>query len=109
MAGNTGWFRFILIIQTYLSSNNPHDRPCEVGIAIFLAVICPGMLYFLHRVHDAYGIRNDILVTTLVGGPGLILFYVWEFQFDGRIGWWNQVNWWVFAIIIQDDQCNFYK
>jgi len=67
----------------------------------FLAIGCPVLSYKLWWIKDGFGIRNELLVTMLIGLPGFALYFISPFKLKQLdTGHWNHVNWLILTIFL---------
>ncbi|KAG9304544.1 hypothetical protein G9A89_020108 [Geosiphon pyriformis] len=82
-------FALALILQFVAPSLsiNPLKKTCPLGyeslpllvfLGIFLTVICPILVFLLYDINDAYGVKNELMVTLISGGLSYIGFFIIE-------------------------------
>lgn len=67
----------------------------------FLAICCPVLTYKLWWIKDGFGIRNELLITMIIGLPGFALYFlspIYLKKLDA--GHWNHVNWLILTIFL---------
>ncbi|KAF0556876.1 regulator of G protein signaling superfamily [Gigaspora margarita] len=57
--------------------------PVFIILSLFLFIICPILIYLLYNIRDAYGLRNELMVTLIVGSFSFIMFFIWEYSASG--------------------------
>ncbi|KAF9294467.1 hypothetical protein BGZ88_003827 [Linnemannia elongata] len=84
---------------SYKCGEGPVFYPIYGFMLAFLAIGCPVLTYKLWWIKDGFGIRNELLITMIIGLPGFALYFlspIYLKKLDA--GHWNHVNWLILTI-----------
>ncbi|KAF9130884.1 hypothetical protein BGW39_002525 [Mortierella sp. 14UC] len=79
---------------SYKCGEGPVFYPIYGFMLGFLAIGCPILTFKLWWIKDGFGIRNELLITMIIGLPGFALYFlspIYLKKLDA--GHWNHVNW----------------
>ncbi|KAG0318548.1 hypothetical protein BGZ99_005604 [Dissophora globulifera] len=86
---------------SYKCGEGPVFYPVYAIILGFLAIGCPLLTWKLWWIKDGFGIRNELLVTMMIGIPGFILYFISPYYLKRLdTGHWNHVNWLTLTIFL---------
>ncbi|KAF8946637.1 hypothetical protein BGZ47_011780 [Haplosporangium gracile] len=86
---------------SYKCGEGPVFYPIYGFMLAFLAIGCPVLTYKLWWIKDGFGIRNELLITMIIGLPGFALYFlspIYLKKLDA--GHWNHVNWLTLTIFL---------
>ncbi|KAG0376710.1 hypothetical protein BGX24_007329 [Mortierella sp. AD032] len=86
---------------SYKCGEGPVFYPIYAFMLGFLAIGCPVLTYKLWWIKDGFGIRNELLITMIIGLPGFALYFlspIYLKRLDA--GHWNHVNWLTITIFL---------
>ncbi|KAF9926718.1 hypothetical protein FBU30_003750 [Linnemannia zychae] len=86
---------------SYKCGEGPVFYPIYGIMLAFLAIGCPVLTYKLWWIKDGFGIRNELLITMIIGLPGFALYFlspIYLKKLDA--GHWNHVNWLTLTIFL---------
>ncbi|KAG0297299.1 hypothetical protein BGZ96_007036 [Linnemannia gamsii] len=86
---------------SYKCGEGPVFYPIYGFMLTFLAICCPVLTYKLWWIKDGFGIRNELLITMIIGLPGFALYFlspIYLKKLDA--GHWNHVNWLILTIFL---------
>ncbi|GJJ73499.1 hypothetical protein EMPS_05857 [Entomortierella parvispora] len=85
----------------YKCGEGPVFYPIYAVMLAFLAIGCPVLSWKLWWIKDGFGIRNELLVTMMIGLPGFVLYFISPFKLKYLDkGHWNHVNWLILTIFL---------
>ncbi|KAG0367370.1 hypothetical protein BC939DRAFT_502770 [Gamsiella multidivaricata] len=86
---------------SYKCGEGPVFLPIYAIMLAFLAVGCPILSWKLWWIKDGFGIRNELLITMIIGLPGFALYFLSPFYLKHLdAGPWNHVNWLTLTIFL---------
>nr|CAG8506840.1 5592_t:CDS:2 [Entrophospora candida] len=68
----------IIPLNTNCSTIGPGAIPLFVLIGFFLIIVCPILFYLLYGINDAFGLRNELMVTLISGVVAYVCYFVFE-------------------------------
>lgn len=68
----------IIPLNTNCSTIGPGAIPLLVLIGFFLIIVCPILFYLLYGINDAFGLRNELMVTLVSGVVAYVCYFVFE-------------------------------
>ncbi|KAF9085625.1 hypothetical protein BGX23_009511 [Mortierella sp. AD031] len=86
---------------SYKCGEGPVFYPIYGFMLGFLAIGCPILTIKLWWIKDGFGIRNELLITMIIGLPGFALYFlspIYLKKLDS--GHWNHVNWLTITIFL---------
>ncbi|KAF9907591.1 hypothetical protein EC991_010803 [Linnemannia zychae] len=86
---------------SYKCGEGPVFYPIYGFMLGFLAIGCPVLTSKLWWIKDGFGIRNELLITMIIGLPGFALYFlspIYLKKLDA--GHWNHVNWLTLTIFL---------
>ncbi|KAG0279992.1 hypothetical protein BGZ95_011668 [Linnemannia exigua] len=86
---------------SYKCGEGPVFYPIYAFMLGFLAIGCPVLTFKLWWIKDGFGIRNELLITMIIGLPGFALYFlspIYLKRLDA--GHWNHVNWLTITIFL---------
>ncbi|CAG8538606.1 1015_t:CDS:2 [Ambispora gerdemannii] len=81
----------VMQIMSPALSINPMNKVCSIGFAsipllvflgFFIVIICPVLFCLIYGIRDAYGVRNELIVTLVSGTIAYIGFFLFERIFE---------------------------
>ncbi|KAJ1959790.1 hypothetical protein IWQ62_004475 [Dispira parvispora] len=77
------YLTFIQIYSPRFTINPPNTRcdiaweyaPMYVMVFLHIFVVCPLLTYWLSDIHDAYGLRRDLILETVIAAVSYVLFF----------------------------------
>ncbi|KAI8345091.1 hypothetical protein B0O80DRAFT_475695 [Mortierella sp. GBAus27b] len=86
---------------SYKCGEGPVFYPIYAVMLGFLVIGCPILSWKLWWIKDGFGIRNELLITMIIGLPGFILYFISPFYLKKLdAGHWNHVNWLILTIFL---------
>ncbi|KAF9142273.1 hypothetical protein BGX30_002981 [Mortierella sp. GBA39] len=86
---------------SYKCGEGPVFYPIYGVMLAFLAIGCPILTYKLWWIKDGFGIRNELLITMIIGLPGFALYFLSPIYLKKLdTGHWNHVNWLILTIFL---------
>ncbi|KAK3815888.1 MAG: hypothetical protein JOS17DRAFT_405990 [Linnemannia elongata] len=86
---------------SYKCGEGPVFYPIYGFMLAFLAIGCPVLTYQLWWIKDGFGIRNELLITMIIGLPGFALYFLSPIYLKKLdTGHWNHVNWLILTIFL---------
>ncbi|CAG8514734.1 288_t:CDS:2 [Ambispora leptoticha] len=85
--GVTFLLTLVLQIVSPELSINPINKVCWIGyesipllvfLGFFIIIVCPILCYLLYGIRDAYGVRNELIITIVAGAMAYIGFILFE-------------------------------